>query len=150
MMQRYKIFSIYCRQVNNLSEHDVGVFFKYKGQTDIKEGVIFEKDDTKFSGSKIDRKYSFANIEKSFSQNLKQASAPSQKTEPKSQSVSQTVRTVVTTVASILPKAVSVVGKIGGGFKSNGTSMFAGAGSSPPPPDESKKRKKKKKGITYY
>jgi hypothetical protein len=134
----------------HLSEHDVGVFFKYKGQIDIKEGVIFEKDDKPFSGSKIDRKYSFANIEKSFSQNLKQASAMTQKTEQKTQPVSQTVRSVVTPVVSILPKAVSVVGKIGGGFKSTGTSMFAGAGSSPPPPDESKKRKKKKKGITYY
>jgi hypothetical protein len=134
----------------NLSEHDVGVFFKHKSGTDVKQGVIFEKNDKPFSGSKIDRKYSFANIEKSFSQNLKQASAPMQKTEQKTQSVSQAVRAVVTPVANVLPRAVSVVGKIGGGFKSTGTSMFAGAGSSPPPPDESKKRKKKKKGITYY
>jgi hypothetical protein len=136
----------------HLSEHDVGVFFNHRSGTDTKQGVIFEKDEKPFPGSKIDRKYSFANIEKSFSQNLKQSSVAAQKTEQKTQFVSQTVRAVVSPVVNILPKAVSAVGKIGGGLKfSGGGSMFSGGGSYAPVGDEEKRRKKKKKkGITYY
>jgi hypothetical protein len=126
----------------NLNQRGIELRFKNKGSTEKIEGVVFSKNGQLFSGSKIDKSFSFGNLNKRFSPKQEQSV---------SQSVSQSVRSVAMPVVSVLPKAVSVVGKIGGGFKSTGTSMFAGAGSSAPPPDEKKRKKKKpKKGITYY
>src|SRR5690606_28235794 len=43
--------------------------YKYRKGTDEVQGISFEKDGVKFKGSAIDRKYSFAGIEKQLSEN---------------------------------------------------------------------------------
>ena len=60
----------------NLNKQNIELKFKTKGSTNIIEGVVFHKDDCSFSGSKIDKKFSYGNlnkyfdeIEKSMSQN---------------------------------------------------------------------------------
>ena len=60
----------------NLSKREIDLRLKTKGSTNIIEGVVFHKDDCSFSGSKIDKKFSYGNlnkyfdeIEKSMSQN---------------------------------------------------------------------------------
>lgn len=52
-----------------LEKHGIGVLYKYRKETEEVQGISFEKDGVKFKGSAIDRKYSFAGIEKQLSEN---------------------------------------------------------------------------------
>lgn len=52
-----------------LAKHGIGIHYKYRSGTDEVQGISFEKDGVKFKGSAIDRKYSFANVEKQLSEN---------------------------------------------------------------------------------
>ncbi|MCC8035591.1 MAG: relaxase/mobilization nuclease domain-containing protein, partial [Rikenellaceae bacterium] len=49
-----------------LSEHlrkrEITLVFKYKGNTDERQGVVFSKNGQSFNGSKIDRQYSFSKL----------------------------------------------------------------------------------------
>jgi len=55
--------------------------FKYKGQTDMIQGVSFIKDDITFKGSEVDRSFSFANLEKQMNDNNKTISIIPQREE---------------------------------------------------------------------
>lgn len=46
----------------NLEKQGVEVRFKYKGKSDEAQGIIFSKNGYSFSGSKIDRRFSFSKI----------------------------------------------------------------------------------------
>ena len=46
-----------------LGEQGIGVRYKYCGNTDRKQGVLFSKNGFEFSGSKIDRAFSFTKID---------------------------------------------------------------------------------------
>ena len=46
-----------------LKEQGIGVRYKYCGNTDRKQGVLFSKNGFEFSGSKIDRAFSFTKID---------------------------------------------------------------------------------------
>jgi Relaxase/Mobilisation nuclease domain. len=47
-----------------LKNRQIELKYKYKGQTDIIQGVSFIKDNTTFKGSEIDRSFSFSNLER--------------------------------------------------------------------------------------
>ena len=56
---------------NGLMSKQIGLKFKYKGQTDAIQGVSFIKDNTTFKGSEVDRSFSFANIDRQLVENNK-------------------------------------------------------------------------------
>lgn len=45
-----------------LSEHGIQIRFKYKGQTDVVQGISFAKSNYCFKGSEIDRDFSFSKL----------------------------------------------------------------------------------------
>ena len=49
--------------IANLKKQGVDVRFKYKGKSDEIQGVIFSKNSYSFSGSKIDRRFSYSKID---------------------------------------------------------------------------------------
>ena len=49
-----------------LKEQGIGVRYKYCGNTDRKQGVLFSKNGFEFSGSKIDRAFSFTKLDNRF------------------------------------------------------------------------------------
>ena len=55
--------------VTGLEQQDITTRFKTKGNTDVVQGIIFEKDGCSFSGSKIDRTCSFSRLKVEIEQN---------------------------------------------------------------------------------
>ena len=55
--------------IANLKEQGVDVQFKYKGKSDEIQGVIFSKNGYPFSGSKIDRRFSYSKIDAALNAN---------------------------------------------------------------------------------
>lgn len=55
--------------VAELEQQGITTRFKTKGNTDVVQGIIFAKDGCSFSGSKIDRSYSFTRLNETLSQN---------------------------------------------------------------------------------
>ncbi len=49
--------------INNLKRQGVNVEFKYKGQTDEIQGVVFSKNGYRFNGFKVDRQFSYSKID---------------------------------------------------------------------------------------
>ncbi|MGH2642578.1 MAG: relaxase/mobilization nuclease domain-containing protein [Chitinophagaceae bacterium] len=89
---RYKIYEAIrnnlpdCRTIEALEERlkkqGITTIYKYKGQTNEKQGVSFQIEKDCFKGSKIDRKFSLGNLEKHFAlrqQNLYQIQQKSTK-----------------------------------------------------------------------
>ncbi|WP_028298615.1 relaxase/mobilization nuclease domain-containing protein [Olivibacter sitiensis] len=52
-----------------LARQGIGIHYKYRSGTNEVQGISFEKDSVKFKGSAIDRKFSFAGMEKQLSEN---------------------------------------------------------------------------------
>ena len=52
-----------------LAKHGISIQYKYRSGTNEVQGISFEKDGVKFKGSAIDRKYSFAGMEKQLNEN---------------------------------------------------------------------------------
>ena len=59
--------------VTDLNKQGIATRFKTKGNTDVVQGIIFEKDGCSFSGSKIDRSCSFSRINAEIERNIQQA-----------------------------------------------------------------------------
>ena len=55
--------------VAGLAQQGIATRFKTKGNTDVIQGIIFEKDGCSFSGSKIDRSCSFSRLNVAIEQN---------------------------------------------------------------------------------
>ncbi len=55
--------------VNNLKRQGVEVSFKYKGQTDEIQGVVFSMNGYRFNGSKVDRQFSYSKIDAALRRN---------------------------------------------------------------------------------
>ena len=55
--------------VDNLNRLGVEVHFKYKGQTNEVQGVVFTKNSYHFNGSKVDRRFSYSKIDASLQRN---------------------------------------------------------------------------------
>jgi len=52
-----------------LARQGIDIHYKYRNGTNEVQGISFEKDNVKFKGSAIDRKFSFAGMEKQLSEN---------------------------------------------------------------------------------
>ena len=59
--------------VTDLNNQGIATRFKTKGNTDVVQGIIFEKDGCSFSGSKIDRSCSFSRLNAEIERNIQQA-----------------------------------------------------------------------------
>lgn len=55
--------------VANLKRHGVEVHFRYKGQTEEVQGVVFAKNGYRFNGSKVDRRFSYSKIDAALQHN---------------------------------------------------------------------------------
>ena len=53
----------------HLKKQDIGVRFKYKGNSQEVQGIIFEKNGYLFNGSKVDRSFSYSKIDFALQQN---------------------------------------------------------------------------------
>jgi hypothetical protein len=49
--------------IRALKDQNIGVTFKFKGKTDEIQGVIFDKNGYSFTGSKVDRQFSYSKID---------------------------------------------------------------------------------------
>src|SRR3712207_3927074 len=58
--------------LTHLKEQDIDVRFKYKGNSQEVQGVIFEKNGYLFNGSKVDRNFSYSKIDFALQQNDKE------------------------------------------------------------------------------
>ena len=54
---------------SHLKEQDIDVRFKYKGNSQEVQGIIFEKNGYLFNGSKVDRSFSYSKIDFALQQN---------------------------------------------------------------------------------
>ena len=65
-----------CRNMEELEERllkqGIGTQYKYKGHTKVKQGISFRIGSFCFKGSQVDRKFSFAGLEKTFARKQKQ------------------------------------------------------------------------------
>lgn len=52
-----------------MKEQDINVRFKYKGNSQEVQGIIFEKNGYHFNGSKVDRSFSYSKIDFALQQN---------------------------------------------------------------------------------
>ena len=59
--------------VTGLEQQGITTRFKTKGNTNVIQGIIFEKDGCSFSGSKIDRSCSFSRLNAEIERNIQQA-----------------------------------------------------------------------------
>lgn len=59
--------------VADLDKQGIATRFKTKGNTDVVQGIIFEKGGCSFSGSKIDRSCSFSHLNAEIERNIQQA-----------------------------------------------------------------------------
>ncbi|MBR8763181.1 hypothetical protein IX335_000383 [Porphyromonas levii] len=78
--------------VSGLEQQNIATRFKTKGNTDVVQGIIFEKDGYSFSGSKIDRSCSFSRLNAEIEQNIQQAQQHLSK-EPMAHSTDESVYT---------------------------------------------------------
>ena len=74
--------------VADLERQGIATRFKTKGNTDVVQGIIFEKDSCSFSGSKIDRSCSFSRLNADIERNIQQAQQHLSK-EPRAHSIDE-------------------------------------------------------------
>ena len=74
--------------VADLERQGIATRFKTKGNTDVVQGIIFEKDSCSFSGSKIDRSCSFSRLNAEIERNIQQAQQHLSK-EPRAHSIDE-------------------------------------------------------------
>lgn len=75
--------------VAELEQQDITTRFKTKGNTDVVQGIIFEKDGCSFSGSKIDRSCSFSRLNAEIEQNSHKQEKTNLQNEPMEDSVDE-------------------------------------------------------------
>ena len=72
-----------------LEQQGITTRFKTKGNTDVVQGIIFEKDGCSFSGSKIDRSCSFSRLNAAIERNSHKQEQINQQNEPMVHSVDE-------------------------------------------------------------
>ena len=75
--------------VAGLEQQGITTRFKTKGNTDVVQGIIFEKDRCSFSGSKIDRSCSFSRLNAAIERNSHKQEQINQQNEPMAHSVDE-------------------------------------------------------------
>jgi hypothetical protein len=92
-----------CRSWNELKKElqkqDIAISFKYKGNTDEVQGVMFQKNGYTFNGSKIDRQFSYSKIDFQLKQNDREQNIQSANNHSQNQS-------------SVLENVGSVLGRL--------------------------------------
>lgn len=81
----------------NLNRYGVDSQFKYKGQTDEIQGITFTKNEYSFTGSKVDRMFSYSKIDYQLRQNV----LSQDQSQSKSQQQSQTKDIVESTLDAL-------------------------------------------------
>ncbi|MDR2912523.1 MAG: relaxase/mobilization nuclease domain-containing protein [Alistipes sp.] len=114
----------------NLLRQGIGLEFKCKGSTDIREGVRFTKGQYTFSGSKIDQRFSYSKLNDHFNRVQKQ-DAPTY-----SQQSRDGLKSAASGFLSAFTKCFGSTGSVGSGSTGSGEINLAafGAGSLPQPP----------------
>ena len=115
----------------NLSRQGIGLEFKYKGSTGIKEGVRFSKGQYTFSGSKIDQRFSYSKLNAYFNR-VQRLDAPTYSEQSKA-NLKTAVGGFLSTLAKCFPSAGS--GRSGAGGGKINLSAFGG-GTLPMPPND--------------
>jgi hypothetical protein len=118
-----------------LNKQNIELKFKTKGSTEQIEGVIFSKDDCAFSGSKIDKKFSYGNLNKYFDEIEKSMSQNNDFLSKEN-------------VCNILSNLFSFVDF--GEFSFSGGGYLSERQNEPIDNEDEKKRKKKKKRPKVY
>ena len=75
--------------VAKLEQQGITTRFKTKGNTNVVQGIIFEKDGCSFSGSEIDRTYSFSRLNAALGRNTHKQEQINQQNEPMVHSVDE-------------------------------------------------------------
>lgn len=57
---------------SHLSKDGIEIRFKYKGQTDVVQGISFAKGEYSFKGSEIDRNFSYSKLDAQLNRNSQQ------------------------------------------------------------------------------
>ncbi|RPD41278.1 relaxase/mobilization nuclease domain-containing protein [Chitinophaga barathri] len=117
---RYRVYAAIlhclpsCRYMGDLEmllkEMGIETIYKYKGQTTERQGVSFKYGDDVFKGSKVDRKFSLANLEKIMAAQFRN----SQQATPKAQVLSapqQPVGKMITSLDQSLSELVNGLAK---------------------------------------
>jgi hypothetical protein len=161
---KYKIYEAIaknlpnCATMEELEEHllklGIGIQYKYKGQTQEKQGISFKMRNVCFKGSQIDRKYSLAGLQKAFVQQIKPELELSQKESPDRFPLSPRQKKILIKHASPAPTSrseSSPVPHLGQGTANILKTLLdpIGDGGGPVPyelTEEAKRKKKKKKG----
>ena len=76
-----------------LHQHGIAIHLKTKGNTDVVQGIIFEKDGCRMSGSKIDRSCSFSCIHAQIKENIRRQESFLSQHEPIPYSVDESALT---------------------------------------------------------
>lgn len=72
--------------IKALNTQGIDVKYKYNGQTDEKQGIIFMKNGYSFNGSKVDRMFSYSKIDFQLKQNVNTSSLDQKQGKPQQQS----------------------------------------------------------------
>jgi hypothetical protein len=161
---KYKIYEAIAKNLPNCANMEeleerllklgIGIQYKYKGQTQQKQGISFKMGNVCFKGSQIDRKYSLAGLQKAFTQQIKPELEPSQKELPDRFPLSPRQRKFLIKHATPAPTSGSETGQanqMGQGLSNLLKTLLdpIGDGGGPVPyelTEEAKRKKKKKKG----
>ena len=124
-----------CREWKDLLAHlkkqDIDVRFKYKGNSQEVQGIIFEKNGYHFNGSKVDKGFSYSKIDFALQQNNRENEQQMQG------------------VVNLISNVASVTGKITNDLIEGGLDLFQTHGTVPAEVYNTldKKKKKKKRKI---
>ena len=124
-----------CRERKDLLTHlkkqDIDVRFKYKGNSQEVQGIIFEKNGYHFNGSKVDKGFSYSKIDFALQQNNRENEQQMQG------------------VVNLISNVASVTGKITNDLIEGGLDLFQTHGTVPAEVYNTldKKKKKKKRKI---
>ena len=115
----------------HLKKKDIDVYFKYKGNTQEIQGIIFEKNGYHFNGSKVDRSFSYSKIDFALQQNDKEHGQQMQGT------------------LNLISNVASVTSEIANELIEGGLGLFQSHGTVPAEVYNTldKKKKKKKRKI---
>lgn len=79
---------------DELNKQEIDIKYKYKGQTDEVQGVIFSKNDYSFNGSKVDRMFSYSKIDAQLGENYISVNKAQQQSNPNEINQEQSVGVV--------------------------------------------------------
>ena len=105
---RYELYQILKTEVSRckgwntllerLEQQGVGVQFKYKGQTNENQGIVFTMNGYRFNGSKVDRQFSYSKIDAALNRN----NYGERQTQPQPQTYKEEIRPISNSGSSLI------------------------------------------------